>query len=152
MNKKSTFIFKMILGLYLAYIGVQLIIDVTREQPSNLIFTYAMSVLFIIIGVGYAFQNIKKILPPKEDNPKEKPQDEKKQVYKRPVTDKTTYRTAPMPDLRSVELKTVPKEETEAGAGEIPKNAGETDMEDVSEDGQGEVSLELEDETDFEEV
>lgn len=157
MNKKSAFIVKILLGLYLAYIGVQLILDVTAERPSNQAFMCAMAVLFIIIGIGYAIQNIKKILPPREKDGKgerKKSQEEEKTVYKRPITDKTKYRTAPMPELKDLELAAAPSEEKSGVRSEEEAPSGEEETacsEEEAASGTGEVSLELEDEADYEE-
>ena len=54
MNKKSWMVLRIVAGLYLVFLGVQIISQVTREQPNNLALMICAAVLFIGVGVVYA--------------------------------------------------------------------------------------------------
>lgn len=62
MNKNSGHIFRIVAGIYLIYLGVKILMDVTRKQPSNMVFMSVMSVIFIVIGALYAGTALKKML------------------------------------------------------------------------------------------
>ena len=47
MNKKSWMVLRIVAGLYLVFLGVQIISQVTREQPNNLALMICAAVLFI---------------------------------------------------------------------------------------------------------
>ena len=51
MNKKSWMVLRIVAGLYLVFLGVQIISQVTREQPNNLALMICAAVLFIGVGV-----------------------------------------------------------------------------------------------------
>ena len=46
MNKNSGHIFRIVAGIYLIYLGVKILMDVTRKQPSNMVFMAVMSVIY----------------------------------------------------------------------------------------------------------
>ena len=54
MNKKSWMVLAIVAGLYLVFLGVQIISQVTKEQPNNLALMICAAVLFIGVGVVYA--------------------------------------------------------------------------------------------------
>mgnify|MGYP000750882060 CR=1 FL=1 len=54
MNKKSWMVLRIVAGLYLVFLGVQIISQVTREQLNNLALMICAAVLFIGVGVVYA--------------------------------------------------------------------------------------------------
>ena len=54
MNKKSWMVLRIVAGLYLVFLGVQIISQVTREQPNNLALMICAAVLFIGVGIVYA--------------------------------------------------------------------------------------------------
>lgn len=62
MNKKAAFALRFVLGGYLAFVGVRLIIQMVREKPTNMILMCALSVVFVIVGGGYAIYSLKKLL------------------------------------------------------------------------------------------
>ena len=62
MNKKAAYALRLILGAYLAYLGVKLIIQMVQERPTNMILMCALSVVFVIVGGGYAIYSLKKLL------------------------------------------------------------------------------------------
>ena len=61
MSEKSGLALRIVAGLYLIYLGVKIILQVYQEQPGNLAFMVAVSILFILVGAGYALSCIKKI-------------------------------------------------------------------------------------------
>ena len=61
MNKKAAYALRIILGGYLAYLGVRILILMVREKPTDMIFMCAMSAVFIVVGGGYAVYCLKKL-------------------------------------------------------------------------------------------
>lgn len=61
MNKKAAYAFRIVLGGYLAYLGVQILIQMVKEEPTNMIFMCVTGIAFVIIGVGYAAYSLKKV-------------------------------------------------------------------------------------------
>lgn len=61
MNKKAAYALRIILGVYLAYLGVRILILMVREKPTDMIFMCAMSAVFIVVGGGYAVYCLKKL-------------------------------------------------------------------------------------------
>lgn len=61
MNKKAAYALRIILGGYLAYLGVRILILMVREKPTNMIFMCVMSAVFIVVGGGYAVYCLKKL-------------------------------------------------------------------------------------------
>ena len=47
MNKKSWMVLRIVAGLYLVFLGVQIISQVTREQPNNLALMICAAVFFL---------------------------------------------------------------------------------------------------------
>ncbi len=62
MNNKSGHVIRIILGAYLAYLGVRILIQVIKTEPSNSEIMGVLSVLFIIIGAGYAIFSIRNFI------------------------------------------------------------------------------------------
>lgn len=54
MNKKSGYALRIVLGGYLAYLGVRILTEMIQKRPSNMTLMSVMAVLFIVVGVGYA--------------------------------------------------------------------------------------------------
>ena len=61
MNKKAAYALRIILGGYLAYLGVRILILMVREKPTDMIFMCVMSAVFIVVGGGYAVYCLKKL-------------------------------------------------------------------------------------------
>lgn len=118
MNKKRSTALRIVLGVYLTFIGGQLMYDVVTEKPTDLTLKCAMAAVFIIIGVGYTIWSIHGAVDFSQWKKKKdtEPEDTKdKKVYRRPVTDKTTYRTAPMPTQQEMEAELRASEAKESG-------------------------------------
>ena len=62
MNKKGMYIFRVILGGYLGYLGINLLVQTAKEKPSNMIFMSVMGALFVVVGVVYAIFSLKRVL------------------------------------------------------------------------------------------
>ena len=56
------YIFRVILGGYLGYLGIKLLVQMSQEKPSNMILMSVMGALFVVVGVGYAIFSLKKVL------------------------------------------------------------------------------------------
>ena len=62
MNKKAAYALRIVLGAYLAFLGVKLIIQMVQEKPTNMIYICVMSVIFVAVGGGYAVYSLKELL------------------------------------------------------------------------------------------
>nr|WP_288861975.1 hypothetical protein [uncultured Faecalicatena sp.] len=71
MNKKSWYVLRIVVGLYLTYLGIKLITGVMVERPGNMVFVLFMAGIFIVIGVLYAVSAIKKVLALKNEEAEE---------------------------------------------------------------------------------
>lgn len=67
MNKKAGYAFRIVLGGYLAWLGIRMLIQLYNERPSNMVFMGIMSVIFTVIGGGYAIYSLKKVLELKKE-------------------------------------------------------------------------------------
>ena len=61
MDKKAGYAFRIVLGGYLAYLGIRILIQMSEERPSNMVFMCVMAVIFTVIGCGYAIYSLKKV-------------------------------------------------------------------------------------------
>ena len=61
MSKKSWYVLRIVAGLYLTYLGINLIRGVVADKPENQMFMLFMAGIFIIVGVLYAASSIKKV-------------------------------------------------------------------------------------------
>lgn len=62
MNKNAAYALRIVLGGYLVYLGIRILILMVQEKPADMILMCAMSVIFIAVGGGYAGYCIKKVL------------------------------------------------------------------------------------------
>ncbi|MBO5460409.1 MAG: hypothetical protein J5983_01255 [Ruminococcus sp.] len=111
MKIKLSHIFRIILGAYLVYIGVMLFIDVYAQQPTNYMVLLGCAIFFIVIGMGYSTQLIRKwfkntklekdrVLAAKKAAEEEK--------RHRELHSKDKFRTAPMPKVDTVKKRKEP--------------------------------------------
>lgn len=73
MNKKGGNVIRIVLGVYLIYLGVSIFIEVVQKNPANSGFMGAAGGIFVIVGAVYAFLAAKKVFAEmkKEKNAKE---------------------------------------------------------------------------------
>ena len=119
MNKKTNYILRLVLGMYLTFIGINLVRETIVSRPSDLAFKIFMGVIFIIIGVGYAIWIIKRMLASKKAELEEQKREEaaenalrKMQLRKERVSAQS--RTAPMPSSSQLEAGIKKMEQKEA--------------------------------------
>ena len=62
MKKKSVYILKIILGGYLAFIGISLFVLMQQQKPSNMISLSALGAISAMIGIIYAVYFLMKVL------------------------------------------------------------------------------------------
>lgn len=67
MSQKSWYVLRIVVSLYLAYLGIKLILDVMKGRPENMVFMLVMAVVFIGVGVLYGIFSIKKVWALKEE-------------------------------------------------------------------------------------
>lgn len=61
MNRKAGYAFRIVLGGYLAYIGIRILMQMIDKRPSNMVFMSVMAVIFVVIGSAYAIYSLKKV-------------------------------------------------------------------------------------------
>ena len=76
MNKKTNYILRLMLGMYLAFIGVNLIRETLAAHPSDLAFKLFMGIIFAIIGAGYTIWIIKRMVSSKKAEQEEQKREE----------------------------------------------------------------------------
>lgn len=75
MNEKSKQMIHLIAGVYLIYLGVNLVTGVVEERPGNMVFMIVAGVLFVVIGAAFSVLSIKRMRMKEEDSA-EDPADE----------------------------------------------------------------------------
>lgn len=139
MNQKAAFAIRIVLGGYLAYLGVRIIIEMTNEKPSNMIFMTVAGVFFLVVGAGYAGYCIKKVweIRQSERNPQTHGQEGERSVSEiKPE------------DVKTGTMKVKP-EEVENGTGKVKPE--EVKIETEKDKTVGTEEKEEEIETDYEE-
>lgn len=112
MNKKAGLVLRIILGGYLTFLGVSLLIQMIQIRPSDLVLKGTIAVVFILVGGGYAFANIKsvyKMIKAETEEPEETEKESQTPQFKKMQHDASLYRTAPMSLQSDVTL--VPQKE-----------------------------------------
>lgn len=61
MNKKGGNVIRIVLGVYLIYLGVNIFIEVVQKNPANSGFMGVAGGIFVIVGAVYAFLAAKKM-------------------------------------------------------------------------------------------
>lgn len=61
MNKKSGHAIRIVLGGYLAYLGVRILMETIQKKPSNEVLMLVLAVVFLLIGIAYAGNSICKV-------------------------------------------------------------------------------------------
>mgnify|MGYP003097172526 CR=1 FL=1 len=61
MNKKGGNVIRIVLGVYLIYLGVNIFIEVVQKNPANSGFMGVAGGIFVIVGAVYAFLAAKKV-------------------------------------------------------------------------------------------
>lgn len=53
-NNRTSYIFRIVAGAYLAYLGVQLVTETLEQKPTNATFNIIMGVFFGVVGLWFA--------------------------------------------------------------------------------------------------
>lgn len=61
MNQKSSYAFRLVLGVWLTYLGISLLYQMYKERPSNMVLISAIAVVFVIVGAVCAIHSLLKI-------------------------------------------------------------------------------------------
>lgn len=69
MNKKSWYVLRIVAGLYLTYLGINLFRNRTSEGSMNKTFVLFMAFIFVVVGVLYAASSIKKVWAMRNEEP-----------------------------------------------------------------------------------
>ena len=115
MNRKAGYAFRIVLGGYLAYIGIRILMQMIDKRPSNMVFMSVMAVIFAVIGSAYAIYSLKKVWDMRKEEMTDtdtKADEELADVGVRPDTD-----VRPI-DIKSLEEK--PKEKPPEDPEEKP--------------------------------
>ncbi|PWJ50805.1 hypothetical protein [Faecalicatena contorta] len=137
MNERSRFVLRIVAGVYLAYLGVKMIQGLIVDKPENMMFMFAMAVIFVIVGVLFILSSVKNM---RSSRNAETPQEETNADYieDSPVLENKAAETA--------EDKEEADEVPEAGEEE---SGGEADLEVSGEEtSDGDADLEAADEED----
>lgn len=78
MNERSRFVLRIVAGVYLAYLGVKMIQGLIVDKPENMIFMFAMAVIFVIVGVLFIISSVKNMRSSRNE---ETPQEETNADY-----------------------------------------------------------------------
>ena len=132
MNKKAAYALRIVLGAYLAFLGVKLIMQMMQEKPTNMIFICAMSVIFVIVGGGYAIYSLIKLLDIRKEEKGEV-------IFEEPEEESSSAADNPNAvrrmNMQSTEIKKVQKDSTAKESAESAEAAGKADSnEDTSAD------------------
>ena len=124
MNRKAGYAFRIVLGGYLAYIGIRILMQMIDKRPSNMVFMSVMAVIFAVIGSAYAIYSLKKVWDMRKEEMTDtdtKADEELADVGVRPDTD-----VRPI-DIKSLEEK--PKEKPPEDPEEKPAGNEEEKLE-----------------------
>lgn len=138
MNERSRFVLRIVAGVYLAYLGVKMIQGLIVDKPENMMFMFAMAVIFVIVGVLFVISSLKNMRSSRNEEPL---QDETNSDY---IED--------TPELENKAAETVEDKEDEAD--EVPEageeeSGKEADLEAAGKDtSDGDVDLGAADEDD----
>lgn len=61
MDKRTGDMLRVVLGGYLVWLGVKILIEVTKERPSNMALLCVAAGIFIVVGAGYALFSLIKM-------------------------------------------------------------------------------------------
>ena len=78
MNDRSRRVLHLVGGMYLIYLGIQLISEQLKAPTSNAIIAWAGAVLFLIFGAIFAFRSIKKFVVDYKEQETENGQEKRK--------------------------------------------------------------------------
>ena len=129
MNRKAGYAFRIVLGGYLAYIGIRILMQMIDKRPSNMVFMSVMAVIFAVIGSAYAIYSLKKVWDMRKEEMTDtdtKADEELADVGVRPDTD-----VRPI-DIKSLEEK--PKEKPPEDPEERPVKKEATATEEQEEE------------------
>lgn len=111
MKNKSGLVLRIILGMYLVFLGGNLLTEMVKMKPSDYMLKSFLAVIFILVGIGYAFHNIKAIYKMVNEETEETPEPHSEETaedevrFEKPQHDKTMFRTAPMPSEEEIQNK-----------------------------------------------
>lgn len=114
MNGKTGYAFRIVLGGYLAYLGIRMLIQMADERPGNMVFMSVMAVIFIVIGGGYAVYSLKKVWEIRKE-------EKGMAAAAEEETEPEDADVRPNTDVRPIDVRgadEVPEEKTEAVAEE----------------------------------
>ena len=108
MNKKTNYILRLILGMYLTFLGINLIRETLVSHPSDLAFKIFMGIIFIVIGAGYTIWIIKRMVASKKAEQEKQKREEAAEAALRKMEQRrerviVQRRTAPMPSKEELE-------------------------------------------------
>lgn len=107
MNKKVNYILRIVLGLYLAFVGGKLTREMLMERPSDMAFKLFMGAVFIAVGLGYVIWIIKSMAAEKKKEQEEERKAEAAEAAERKIKQRRERareqsRTAPMPSQSEI--------------------------------------------------
>ena len=128
MNNKTGYGLRIVLGGYLAYLGIRMLIQTINDRPANMMFMGVMAVLFAVVGIAYAVYSLKKVWEMRKEEMKS-PEDDGSEpdIYQEEASEeeaKTEEKTS------EVSAEKVSDEKTE----ETPEAVSEGHIEEIEND------------------
>lgn len=110
MNQKSALVLRVILGGYLVFLGVSVLMQAWQTHPSDLVIKTVFGVVFMLVGMAYAGNYIWKayrmVYPKKEKKIEPGQKNENRRIFRKPKHDESILRTAPMPGEEELRRET----------------------------------------------
>lgn len=127
MNKKGGYIFRIVLGGYLAWLGIRMLIEVTKERPNNMIFMGVMSVIFILIGSSYGIYYLKKLFDLKKESSGIEEEKEEAETPVKELTERKALETISLKKEQNEKEKTETAPDAAAESKQQPKETEKPD-------------------------
>ena len=106
---------RFVLGGYLAFVGVTLLSQMVRQKPPHMILMCALSVVFVIVGGGYAIYSLKKLLDIRKEERGTVVSDESEEDSGSAAVHLNAARQM---NMQSTKIKKVQEDSTEKGSAE----------------------------------
>lgn len=123
MNKKTGYVLRIVLGCYLAYLGVKIANQMIRSKPTNMAVMCVSAVIFFAVGAGYAIYCLKKLFDIRKQEMGESGDSEEDENRNRNLR---TSRTSGGIDLKRTVLSQSTDHMAEGSESEKKGNSGET--------------------------
>lgn len=144
MSKKTLTIIRIFIGVYLAVIGVRILMQITETRPNNMAIMGVLAVIFILIGAAYTVYTVRRLL----DIIKSEKEPDQGHVQEEEDTGETEQEPVKPKSLQDRTMAVVgPETQAEEPAGELTEDTADETAGTDQEVKQGEEELPDTDET-----